>query len=151
MLLPRLGTPEADRHALYRRGEAAAKSAAAGYEVQGDLVIGCMCIGQPRDEGAREPSLEECKWDPDLWTLPQRPDRIRLGFLWFIAKRGWEELAHESAWSCVVRLCDAERRGVPLPPGFAPEVAAVLDAGATGEGASPACQLGVVFEPSPLR
>ena len=99
MLLPRLGTPEADRHALYRRGEAAAKSAAAGYEVQGDLVIGCMCIGQPRDEGAREPSLEECKWDPNLWTLPQRPDRIRLGFLWFIAKRGWEELAHFHACS----------------------------------------------------
>ena len=48
--LSRLGRPEADRQALYRRAEAAAKNAAAGYETQGDLVIGCMCIGQPRDE-----------------------------------------------------------------------------------------------------
>ena len=95
-LLPRHGRRRADPQALCQRAEAAAKAAAARYATPGGTLTDCMCIGQPRDEGAREPSLEECKWDPDLWTLPQRPDRIRLGFLWFIAKRGWGELARES-------------------------------------------------------
>ena len=39
VVLSRLGQPEADRQALYRRAEAAAKKAAAGYETQGDIVI----------------------------------------------------------------------------------------------------------------
>ena len=88
LFLSRLGRPEADRQALYRRAEAAAKNAAAGYETHGDLVIGCMCIGQPHDEEEPIPQLEGCKRHPDLWTLPKRPSQIRLAFLWYIAKRG---------------------------------------------------------------
>ena len=138
VLLPRLGHIGADRQALYRRAQAAAKNAAAGYETSGELVVGCMCIGQPRDEEEPIPQLDACIGNPDLWTLPQRPDRIRLAFVWYIAKRGWEALEHESAWSCVVRLCDAERRGVPLPSDFAPDVAAVIEADAKDKGALPA-------------
>ena len=141
MFLPRLGLPEDDRMALYRRAEAAAKKAAAGYETQGDLVIGCMCMGQPRDEEEPIPQLEGCKRHPDLWTLPQRPSHIRLAFAWFIAKRGRETVEHESAWSCVVRLDLAEQRGVPLPSDFAPQVAAVLEADAKDKGALPADRL----------
>ena len=127
--------------ALYRRAEAAARKAAAGYETQGDLVIGCMCIGQPHDAEEPIPQLEGCKRHPDHWTLPQRPSHIRLAFLWFIAKRGRERVEHESAWSCVVRLDLAEERGVPLPPDFAPEVAAVLEVDAKDKGTLPADRL----------
>ena len=141
MIISRLGRPEADRQALYRRAEAAAKNAAAGYETQGDLVIGCMCIGQPHDEEEPIPQLEGCKRHPELWTLPEWPSQIRLAFLWFIAKRGREKVEHESAWSCVVCLNNAERHGVPLPSDFAPEVAAVLEADAKDKGALPADRL----------
>ena len=99
-------------------------------------MIGCWCIGQPRDEEELDPAIEDCNWDPDLWILPQWPSQIRLGFFWFIiAKRGRERLEHESAWSCVVRLDKAENQGVPLPSDFAPEVAAVLEADAKDQGA----------------
>ena len=141
MLLPRLGLPEDDRMALYRRAEAAAKKAAAGYETQGDLVIGCMCEGQPRNEEEPIPQYEDIRRHPDLWTLPQWPSQIRLAFLWFIAKRGRETVEHESAWSCVVRLDLAEQRGVPLPSDFAPQVAAVLEADAKDKGGLPADRL----------
>ena len=132
VLLPRRGHIGAVREALYRRAQAAAKNAAAGYETSGELVVGCMCIGLPRDEEEPIPQLDACIGNPDLWTLPQRPDRIRLAFVWYIAKRGWEALEHESAWSCVVRLDNAEKRGV------APEVAAVIEADAKDKGALPA-------------
>ena len=141
MFLPRLGLPEDDRMALYRRAEAAAKKAAAGYETQGDLVIGCMCMGQPLDEEEPIPQLEGCKRHPDLWTLPQRPSHIGLAFAWFIAKRGRETVEYEAAWSCVVHLHHAEQRGVPLPSDFAPQVAAVLEADAKSKGALPADRL----------
>ena len=118
----RLGPPGADRHALNRRVEAAAKTSAAAYQRSGELVVGCACIGQPRDEEEPVPQVDECIRDPDLWALPQRPDRIRLAFLWYIAKRGQEDWGHELAWSCVVRLDHAERKGVPLPADFAPDV-----------------------------
>ena len=137
LFLSRLGRPEADRQALYRRAEAAAKNAAAGYETQGDLVIGCMCIGQPHDEDEPIPQLEGCKRHPELWTLPEWPSQIRLAFLWFIAKRGRERVEHESAWSCAVRLDNAEKQGVPLPADFAPDVAAAMEAGAEEKGAFP--------------
>ena len=86
------------------------------------------------------PQVDECIRDPDLWALPQRPDRIRLAFLWYIFKRGQEDLGHELAWSCVVRLDHAEERGVPLPADFAPDVAAAMEAGAKEKGAFPASQ-----------
>ena len=98
-------------------------------------MIGCWCIGQPRDGEALDPAIEDCNWDPELWILPERPSQIRLGFFWYIAKRGREQLEHESAWSCVVRLDNAEHQGVPLPSDFAPEVAAVLEADAKDQGA----------------
>ena len=134
VLLPRLGHIGADRQALYRRAQAAAKNTAAGYETSGELVVGSMCIRQPCDEEEPIPQLDACIGNPDLWTLPQRPDRIRLAFVWYIAKRGWEALEHESAWSCVVALDDAERKGVPLPSDFAPEVAVVIEADAKDKG-----------------
>ena len=87
------------------------------------------------------PQLEGCKRHPEQWTLPEWPRQIRLAFLWFIAKRGRERIQHESAWSCVVHLHNAETRGVPLPPDFAPEVAAVLEADAKDKGALPADRL----------
>ena len=119
---------------MYRRAEAAAKNSAAAYETSGELVVGCSCIGQPRDEEEPVPQLDECIRDPDLWALPQRPDRIRLAFLWYIAKRGKEAWGHKLAWSCVVRLDNAEKRGVPLPSDFAPEVAVVIEADAKDKG-----------------
>ena len=133
----RLGPPGADRHALNRRAEAAAKTSAAAYQTSGELVVGCACIGQPRDEEEPVPQVDECIRDPDLWVLPQRPDRIRLAFLWYIFKRGQEDWRHELAWSCVVRLDNAEERGVPLPADFAPDVAAAMEAGAEEKGAFP--------------
>ena len=87
------------------------------------------------------PQVDECIRDPDLWALPQRPDRIRLAFLWYIAKRGQEDWGHELAWSCVVRLDHAEEQGVLLPADFAPDVAAAMEAGAEEKGAFPASQL----------
>ena len=88
----------------------------------------------PCDEEEPILELDACIGNPDLWTLPQRPDRIRLAFVWYIAKRGWEAFEHESAWSCVVRLDHAEERGVPLPSDFAPDVAAVIEADAKDKG-----------------
>ena len=41
-----------------------------------------------RDEEDLDPAIEDCNWDPDLSSLPQWPSQIRLGFFWFIAKRG---------------------------------------------------------------
>ena len=148
VLLPRLGHIGADRQALYRRAQAAAKNTAAGYETSGELVVGCMCIGQPRDEEEPIPQLDACIGNPDLWTLPQRPDRIRLAFVWYIAKRGWEALEHESAWSCVVRLDNAEKRGVPLPSDFAPEVAVVIEADAKDKGSFSDSQTWLAAQPS---
>ena len=61
-----------------------------------------------------------------------------MGERFFIIEEG--EVLPEWADSCVVRLVNAEQKGVPLPPYLAPMVADVIDAGGKDKGASPAGQ-----------
>ena len=139
-LLPRHGRRRADPQALGQRAEAVAKAAAARYATPDGTLIDCMCIGQPHDDEEPAPLLEECTQRPELWKLPPKVGRIRLAFLWHIIK------GHrvDGADSCVVRLDDAERQGVPLPPDLAPMVAEMIDSGAKDEGALPASQASLV-------
>ena len=140
ILLLRRGRQRADPQALCQRAVAAAKAAAAQYETPEGTLIDCMCIGQPHDDGEPAPLLEECTQNPDLWKLPPAGSQTRLAFLWHIIK------GHrvDGADSCVLRLEDAERRGVPLPPDLAPMVAELIDSGAKDEGALPASQASLV-------
>ena len=140
ILLIRRGRQRADPQALCQRAVAAAKAAAAQYETPEGTLVDCMCIGQPHDDQEPAPLLEECTQNPDLWKLPPVGSQIRLAFLWHIIK------GHrvDGADSCVVRLQDAERQGVPLPPDLAPMVAELLDSGATDEGALSASQASLV-------
>ncbi len=144
VFLPRLGRRRADPQALCQRAVAAAKAAEARYDMPDGTLIECMCIGQPHDDGELAPLFEECTQSEDLWKLPQQGDQIRLAFLWHIV----QGRRVEGADSCVVRLDNAERRGVPLPPDLAPMVADLIDAGAQDKGALQAGQLCVASQPS---
>ena len=106
--------------------------------------IECMVIGQPHDDEEFAPLFEECTQRPELWKLPQQGRRVRLAFLWHII----QGRRVEGADSCVVRLIDAEQRGVPLPPDLAPMVADLIDAGAQDKGALQAGPLCVASQAS---
>ena len=136
VFLLRRGRQKADPQALFERASAAAKAAASRYDTPEGTSINCFCIGQPRDDEEPAPLLEECTQKPDLWKLPPQSGQVRLAFLWHIM------IGHrvEEADSCVVRLEDAERRGVPLPPLLAPMVTELLDARAQEKGALLASQ-----------
>ena len=71
------------------------------------------------------PHPEERESNPKHWLLPERPSHIRLAFKWEIFEGG-STTATEAA-SCVVRLDNAEKQGVPLPAGWGPKVADLLD------------------------
>ena len=94
--------------------------------------VECWCIGQPHDDGEPAPQFDECTHRPELWKLPPRCGEIRLAFVWNIVQRRRVEWAQ----SCVLRLKDAERQGVPLPPVLAPVIADLLCAGTQDKGAS---------------
>ena len=131
VFLRRRGRQKADPQALFERASAAAKAAASRYDTPEGTSINCFCIGQPHDDEEPAPLLEECTQKPDLWKLPPQSGQVRLAFLWHIM------IGHrvEEADSCVVRLEDAERRGVPLPPLLAPMVTELLDARSHEKGA----------------
>ena len=136
VFLLRRGRQKADPQSLCERAVVAAKAAAARYDTPEGTLIDCFCLGQPHDDEEPAPLLEECTWNPDLWKLPPQSGQVRLAFLWHIM------IGHrvEEADSCVVRLKDAERRGVPLPPLLAPMATELLDARAQEKGALLASQ-----------
>ena len=136
VFLLRRGRQKVDPQALFERASAAAKAAASRYDTPEGSSINCYCIGQPHDDEELAPLLEECTQKPDLWKLPPKVGRVRLAFLWHIMK------GHrvEEGDSCVVRLDEAERRGVPLPPFLAQTVAELIDARAQEKGALQASQ-----------
>ena len=136
VFLPRRGRQKVDPQALCDRAEAAAKAAAARYDTPEGTSVDCFCIGQPHDDEESAPSFEECTRNPDLWKLPPQGGQIRLAFLWHIMKG----TRVEEGDSCVLRLEDAERRGVPLPSLLAPTVAELIDARAQEKGALAASQ-----------
>ena len=143
VVLLRRGRQKADPQALCERAVAAAKAAAARYDTPEGTLINCFCIGQPHDDEEPAPLLEECTQNPDLWKLPPQGGQVRLAFLWHIMKG----LRVEEGDSCVVRLDEAERRGVPLPPFLAQTVAELVDAAAQEKGAllaSQPCLVGAV-------
>ena len=114
-----------DGAALDRRAKRAATEAAARYPTPNGFSISCICIGQPRIDDNTSPYPEECEPNAERWNLPDRPSHIRLAFKWEILE-GPSVSAIEAA-SCVVRLNNATQRGVPLPAGWGPKVAALLD------------------------
>ena len=114
-----------DATRLDRRANKAAMEAAARYPTPGGFSISCICIGQPRVDDRPSPYPEECEPNPKHWLLPERPSHIRLAFRWEIFE-GRPTTATEAA-SCVVWLNNAEKQGVPLPSGWEPKVAALLD------------------------
>ncbi len=114
-----------DGAALDRRAKQAATEAAARYPTPKGFSISCICIGQPRVGDKPSPYPEECEPNAERWILPDRPSYIRLAFKWEILE-GPSVSAIEAA-SCVVRLTNAAQRGVPLPTGWGPKVAALLD------------------------
>ena len=124
VFLLRRGRQKADPQALFERASAAAKAAASRYDTPEGTSIDCFCIGQPHDDEELAPLLEDCTQKPDLWKLPPKVGRVRLAFLWHITK------GHrvEEADSCVARLDNAEKQGVPLPPLLAPMVTELVDA-----------------------
>ena len=75
---------------------------------------------------------EECEPNPKHWLLPKWPSQVRLAFKWEIVE-GCSTTATEAA-SCVVRLDKAENQGVPLPTGWGPKVAALLDGSLQSKG-----------------
>ena len=93
-------------------------------------------IGRPHDDEESAPLFDECTRNPDLWKLPPQGGQIRLAFLWHIMNG----TRVEEGDSCVVRLVDAERRGVPLPSLLAPTVAELIEARAQEKGALAASQ-----------
>ena len=94
--------------------------------------ISCVCIGQPRVDDQPSPYPEDCEPNAERWILPDRPSQVRLAFHWELLE-GPSVSAIEAA-SCVVRLNDAVQRGVPLPAGWGPKVAALLDGSAQAAG-----------------
>ena len=136
VFLLRRGRQKADPQALFERGSAAAKAAASRYDTPEGTSVECFCIGQPHDDEEPALLLEECTQSPDLWKLPPQGGQVRLAFLGHITK------GHrvEEADSCVVRLDNAEERGVPLPSLLAPMVAELIDARAQEKGALSASQ-----------
>ena len=114
-----------DLSALRQRADLAAKDAAARYPTPTGFSIICTCIGQPRIEGASSPYPEDCEPNANYWKPPGWATRICLAFRWEIYEGG-AFAATESA-SCVASLKKAEQRGVPLPTGWGPKVAALLD------------------------
>ena len=92
----------------------------------------CDCIGQPRSETEPSPEFYECVQNFELWNPPLCSSKIRLAFTWKLFEQG-ETLATE-AETCVVRLDDAERRGVPVPTDFAQALAAWIGAGNDHQG-----------------
>ena len=118
--------------ALGRRAERAASETASSYPMPNGFSISCVCIGQPRVDDKPSPYPEDCEPNAELWILPDWPSQICLAFHWEILE-GPSSLAIEAA-SCVVRLDKAEQRGVPLPAGWGPKVAALLDGSAQTAG-----------------
>ena len=114
-----------DSAALDRRAKQAATEAAARYPTPNGFSISCVCIGQPRVDDKTSPHPEECEPNAGRWILPDQPSYIRLAFKWEIFE-GPSVSAIEAA-SCVVRLNNATQRGVHLPAGWGPKVAALLD------------------------
>ena len=114
-----------DLSALRQRADLVAKDAAARYPTPTGVSIICTCIGQPRIEGASSPYPEDCEPNANYWKPPGRATHICLAFRWEIYEGG-AFAATESA-SCVVSLKKAEQQGVPLPTGWGPKVAALLD------------------------
>ena len=133
---PRPGRPGADPQALCRRAIAAGKDAAARLSGPAGFSIVCECTGQPRREAELSPLFSECVQNPELWQLPPCASRIRLAFTWKLVEQG--ETIPAFAGSCVVRLDNAVRQGVPIPVEFAQPIAARISADAEHSGASPA-------------
>ena len=118
---------------LGRRAERAAMEAPSRYPTPNGYSISCVCIGQPRVDDKPSPYPEDCEPNAERWILPDRPSQVRLAFKWEILE-GPSALAIEAA-SCVVRLDNAEQRGVPLPAGWGPKVADLLDGSTQAAGA----------------
>ena len=114
-----------DATRLERRATQAAMEAAAQYSTPNGFSISCICIGQPRLDDEPSPHSDDCEPNSKHWRLPEWPSQIRLAFKWEIFE-GCSATATEAA-SCVVRLDNVEQRGVPLPAGWGPKVAALLD------------------------
>ena len=114
-----------DLSALRQRADLAAKDAAARYPTPTGVSIICTCIGQPRIEGASSPYPEEIEPNANYWKPPRWTTRIRLAFRWEIYEGG--AFAATESGSCVLSLNKAEQHGVPLPTGWGPKVAALLD------------------------
>ncbi len=114
-----------DASRLDRRAKQAAMQAAARYPTPNGLSISCICIGQPLVDDRLSPYPEECEPNAERWILPDRPSHIRLAFKWEIFEGG--TLSATETASCVVYLKNAEKRGVPLPTGWGPKVADLLD------------------------
>ena len=121
-----------DATRLDRRAKQAAMEAAARYPTPNGCSISCVCIGQPRVDEQPSPYSEDCEPNSKHWRLPERPSQIRLAFKWEIFE-GCSTTATEAA-SCVVRLNDVEQRGVPLPAGWGPKVADLLDGSSQSKG-----------------
>ena len=122
-----------DLSALRQRADLAAKDAAARYPTPNGVSIVCICIGQPRIEGESSPYTEDCEPNANRWILPERATRICLAFRWEIFEGG--TFAATESGSCVVSLMNAEQQGVPLPTGWGPKVAALLDGSLQTKGA----------------
>ena len=114
-----------DATALDRRAKRVATVAASRYPAPSGYSISCVCIGQPLADDKPSPNAEECEPNAERWKLPGRPSHMRLAFKWEILE-GPTASVNETA-SCVVRLNNAARQGVPLPAGWGPKVAALLD------------------------
>ena len=114
-----------DATRLDRRAKQAAMEAAARYPMPNGCSISCVCIGQPRVDEQRSPHSEDCEPNSKYWRLPEWPSQIRLAFKWELFQ-GRSTTATEAA-SCVVRLDKTGQQGVPLPAGWGPKVADLLD------------------------
>ena len=107
-------------------------------------MILCSLAGQPRNAGETPLLLDDIESNPELWVLPAWATHARLAFKWEITEGG--NAQPRKCGFCVISLKKAEQRGVPLPTGWAPEVAALIDIDALNHGvmASHSCQ------PSPV-
>ena len=121
-----------DATRLHRRANQAAMEAAARSPTPNGSSITCICIGQPRVDDTSSPHPEDCEPNPKHWLLPEWPSQIRLAFKWEIFA-GCSATATEAA-SCVVWLNNAEKQGVPLPTGWGPKVATLLDGSLQSKG-----------------
>ena len=114
-----------DAAALGRRANKAAMEAAARYPTPNGYSISCVCIGQPLVDDKPSPYPEECEPNAERWKLPDRPSHVRIAFRWGILEGPTAKVIEEA--SCVVRLTNAAKQGVPLPAGWGPRVATLLD------------------------